>query len=282
MPRPPRSREAAATDLSQPRELEDCTGCWSLRTVSDRQWVVPGGQAAHRLEFTLQSSASERTVFYYIYQGTYGLPGSPPAVYILDARENAKRVTQYCLRQRSATRESLAWAACPDSADCERNDCSEWGFEAVDAPDVGYFLRSSGCVGANCTYVGWSSPPSSMGLLGMTTLANASRFETVCAACPGAHLRRDLNRGPRSSRRADPKIAVAWRQARRSESAECSFASFSRPSRCCPRCAMLANAAGAHSCRPSKPFSARQARSRAGRGENARSRCLPCSNWGGC
>ena len=233
--------------LPPPRELDNCGGtCWFLRTVSDRLWVVPSEQASHPQELTLRASARRRTTFYYIYQGTYGLPGAPPAVYVLDAWANQQPGPDYCLRQHTATTEALTWTECPQPPECGASDCSEWGLEAVDAPDGGFFLRASSCVGANCTFVG--STQSNAGLLSMTALANASRFESVCTVCPGAALgasgtllcvvlaiiallptmryairRRSLGRAVRIIHRQGPGTTSSWPRRERSLASRAAF-----------------------------------------------------------
>jgi len=162
--------------------------CFALRTVIGQLWAAHDDPVGS-LELTLQATPRVATLFYHHYQGSYGWPGEPPGIYLLDARANAIRDGRpnVCL-WRSTTSDTLSWTVCNNPEDCGHVNCGQWGFEAEGAPDRGFFLRAPGCTSsAQCKYVGRTAP-NSAGPLRMIEFSNASRFEAVCDVCPGTAI----------------------------------------------------------------------------------------------
>ena len=125
--------------------------------------------------------------------GTYGMPGSRPGIYLLDASKWITGATDHCLWHGNNETQSLAWTDCNTGADCDGVDCLEWGFEAEaaspDSTDANlFYLRKPFCTSVtNCTYAGSdmsaAEPP-----VAMVGRDGAIRFESVCVPCPGSRL----------------------------------------------------------------------------------------------
>ena len=135
---------------------------------------------------------AEPSVFYHIEQGTYGMPGKAPAIYLLDAAPQAEsQDMQKCLWQRDDGG-ALTWDVCGDPESCKRMDCHLQGYEAEGTSDA-FFLRRSGSNGSmdgTSTYV--QAPEFDVGD-GAIVRMNASRTEAgrlaaVCLPCPGKSL----------------------------------------------------------------------------------------------
>ena len=179
--------------LLLPRALDYCTSCFALQCAGavPGQWVTSITRDDHPEQLACgKRSTAAWSNFYFIHQGTYGMPGLPPAVYLLNAAATGK-MTRTCLWQRETT---LVWDICAEPSDCGVTaDCNDQGYEAVDAGTHAgaFFLRRSGCnAGVNCTLIG-TSPAVSSGneLLRMVaSQADAVPFEAICTPCPQAKL----------------------------------------------------------------------------------------------
>lgn len=172
--------------MQSPLSFDFCRGCFSLRTATaPRRWVAPNARQGRPEELSLDGS-SARTVFYHIFQGTFGMPGSAPSVYLLAAEANLEPDVHLCLWQQP----TLGWSPCPSPSDCGMTiDCDDLGYEAVLASG-GFVLRRSGCsAAASCSYVSpLDAHTGSLSMHMMPTVANASVFEAVCEPCPAAPL----------------------------------------------------------------------------------------------
>ena len=178
-----------------------CENCYSLHTSS--QLVVSRETTPiHGLRGIGLSYWQEPAIFYHIHQGTYGMPGEPPGIYLLDAYRDADGGrADHCLWSGSpnATANIFAWTNCNNGADCEpvgTAACSEWAFDAIQVPSASgrfYRLIRSGCTNVtDCRYAGTRSIPHSMGTmmvpLMLVGVDDALVFESVCVPCPGAAL----------------------------------------------------------------------------------------------
>ena len=143
-----------------------CENCYSLHTSS--QLVVSRETTPiHGLRGIGLSYWQEPAIFYHIHQGTYGMPGEPPGIYLLDAYRDADGGrADHCLWSGSpnATANIFAWTNCNNSADCEpvgTAACSEWAFDAIQVPSASgrfYRLIRSGCTNVtDCRYAGTRS-----------------------------------------------------------------------------------------------------------------------------
>ena len=171
---PPRCRRRQAPmTTAKAREFDYCRGCFALKSA----WLWVSASAPYPPSDLIWSSAQQST-FYHIHQGSYGMPGAPPAFILLDAQSHHG---DWCVWQR----ESLVWRQCATPIDCDSIDCNVQGYEAEQGTQNRFFLRRSQCE-SNCSYI---QEPDALGggALRMTSsLAHAAQFEAECVACPGA------------------------------------------------------------------------------------------------
>ena len=174
-----------------PRAFDFCHGCFALRQSSKAKnmWLV-SKLFDQNLTELVWGAVGEPSIFYHIEQGTYGMPGSSPAIYLFNARtEAADPDMRRCLWQRG---DALMWDMCADQIAADqiayRNiDWHLMGYEAEDAAG-GFLLRRSGSNGTNFgTYL--RAPMFGSGDGGLVRM-NASRSEAerlaaVCVPCPG-------------------------------------------------------------------------------------------------
>ena len=96
-----------------PRAFDFCHGCFALRQSSKAKnmWLV-SKLFDQNLTELVWGAVGEPSIFYHIEQGTWGTPGSSPAIYLFNARtEAADPDMRRCLWQRG---DALMWDMCAD------------------------------------------------------------------------------------------------------------------------------------------------------------------------
>lgn len=195
-------RAAAMSAVTTASPFTFCEHCFSLRTRSASQflWVSRETNRVNNLRVLGMSSSAGPAIFYHIHQGTYGMPGEPPGIYLLDAFVEADdgRLDHCLWSGGNVTSDAFAWSPCNvGEIDCQPAgpiDCiAGWGFEAVAAPTHqgdkrSFHLRQSGCTNATrCKFAGTraSDLGRPMTLVGQEA---ALTLESICVPCPVSSL----------------------------------------------------------------------------------------------
>ena len=75
------------------RAFDFCHGCYALKsTTAPSLWIGPnlrGEDIGLPTELIWVENGANHAIFYHFFQGTFGMPGQPPAFYLMDAQSEA-------------------------------------------------------------------------------------------------------------------------------------------------------------------------------------------------